>query len=64
MDEIRIVLSEEDFKDLVSGKEVVITKENENSDDLTSVRKHIVKLILSDIGFYKMHEIVEVLNKK
>lgn len=51
MPEIRIALNEAQFRQLVAGKEVVVR---------TSIATRVVTthLILSDIGFYRMANIV------
>ncbi len=49
MDLIRISLTEENFKNLVSGKEVRVGGEGQIEN---------VRIILQDIGFCKMKEIL------
>jgi hypothetical protein len=53
MEETRILLDDNDFKELVSGKIVEKTRGNVS-----------IKIILSDIGWYWMHKIIDNVESK
>ena len=55
--EIRISLTEEQFKTLVAGGEVLHEYE-EPTDNDTVMRKLPVRIILKDVGFDRMHDAV------
>jgi hypothetical protein len=53
MEEIRIILDENDFKTLVSGK--ILEKERGGT---------VVKIALQDIGFFLMYDLIEEQERK
>ena len=54
----KIILNEKDFKELVSGKEVI--KQDSRDSDICGVCNMTdVEIILQDIGFWKMIGIIK-----
>lgn len=62
MTQVKIRLTEQNFRDLVSGYEIVFDDEDFRRSDRVSIKganQDSIHIILSDIGFDHMAEIIE-----